>query len=68
MPLKQGNGLEILSGETDFILEDCSEVLQECLNEALDCLQLAAHLDDLLQAAYTKFSSWQSRRFSLGRK
>uniref|UniRef100_A0A224Z1Q0 General transcription factor IIH subunit 1 n=1 Tax=Rhipicephalus zambeziensis TaxID=60191 RepID=A0A224Z1Q0_9ACAR len=29
---------------------------------------LACHLDDLLQAAYTKFSSWQSRRLSLGRR
>uniref|UniRef100_A0A1E1XAN6 General transcription factor IIH subunit 1 n=1 Tax=Amblyomma aureolatum TaxID=187763 RepID=A0A1E1XAN6_9ACAR len=29
---------------------------------------LAGHLDDLLQAAYTKFSSWQSRRLSLGRR
>lgn len=29
---------------------------------------LAGHLDDLLQAAYTKYSSWQSRRLSLGRR
>ncbi|CAN7944957.1 unnamed protein product [Ixodes pacificus] len=29
---------------------------------------LADHLDDLLQAAYAKYSSWQSRRLSLGRK
>lgn len=32
------------------------------------CPDLADHLDDLLQAAYNKFSSWQSRRLSLGRK
>ncbi|CAN8027378.1 unnamed protein product [Ixodes persulcatus] len=32
------------------------------------CPDLADHLDDLLQAAYAKYSSWQSRRLSLGRK
>ncbi|CAN7937245.1 unnamed protein product [Ixodes hexagonus] len=32
------------------------------------CPDLADHLDDLLQAAYNKFTSWQSRRLSLGRK